>query len=43
MSNTWMFLGFIIGLILVLIPEPATTATGILIMAGTAYGMGWLE
>ena len=42
MGNIWMLFGFIIGLIMVIIPEPATTATGIMIMAGTALAMGWV-
>lgn len=42
-SKSFLMIGFIIGLILVLIPEPSTTATGLLILAGTSVGMGWMD
>lgn len=35
-------LGMVIGLVLVVIPEPATTAIGLGILAFTAYKIGWM-
>lgn len=38
-----ILVGFIIGFILIIIPEPVTTTLGILMMAGCAVGVGWLR
>ena len=35
-------LGFIVGVILIVIPEPSTTAIGLGIVGFSAYKMGWL-
>ena len=35
-------IGMIVGIILIVVPEPATTAIGLGIVGFTAYSMGWL-
>lgn len=42
MSKKSPYGGLIVGLILVVVPEPATTALGLGIMAYSAYRAGWL-
>lgn len=42
MSKKSPYGGLIVGLILVVIPEPATTVLGLAIMAYSAYRAGWL-
>lgn len=39
-TNAW--LGMIVGLILILMPEPSTTLIGLAIVAYSAYKAGWL-
>ena len=34
--------GMIVGMILIVIPEPTTTVIGLGIVAYTAFSMGWL-
>ena len=40
--NFSSLLGMVVGVILVVIPEPATTAIGLGILAFTAYKIGWM-
>ena len=40
--NFSSILGMVAGLILVLIPEPSTTAIGLGMLAFTAYKIGWM-
>ena len=40
--NLTYIIGFVVGLILIVIPEPSTTAIGIGISGYTAYKMKWL-
>ena len=35
-------IGFVVGTIMIVIPEPSTTAIGLGIVAWTAYKIGWL-
>lgn len=35
-------IGFTVGLILIVIPEPSTTLLGLAIVGYTSYKMGWL-
>lgn len=43
MKNFDKMIGFVVGFILVIIPEPSTTIIGLAIMAFTAYKMGWMK
>ena len=40
--NFSSLLGMAFGLVLIVIPEPATTAIGLGILAFTAYKIGWM-
>jgi len=40
-SNIWLLFGFIVGVVLLVIPEPSTSLLGLGIMAYTAFSMGW--
>jgi hypothetical protein len=42
MSKKSPYLGIIVGLILILIPEPSTSLIGLAIIAYSAYRAGWL-
>jgi hypothetical protein len=42
MSSISSLIGFGVGFILVIIPEPATTILGLGMMAFTAYKAGWM-
>lgn len=42
MSKKSPYIGFIVGFILLIIPEPSTSVIGLAIMAYSAYRAGWL-
>lgn len=42
MSKKSPYLGMIVGVVLIVIPEPSTSVVGLAIVAYSAYRAGWL-